>query len=378
MSEKRDIQEEQKKSKPKQRRTAQEVMAQTMATWVLTFADLMSLLMAFFVMLFALSEVDKEKFKMMGISMQQAFGSPVSTTVDPSTNESIDKQDSGKDKNYDIIPPYSKDSIGNGEGGAIPITVDLEQTNKDASTLRELLKDQIVKNQVEVTNKGHVIIVRLLDKAAFESGSAEINEDFKPVLHKLGDALHNMEGEIIISGFTDDVPISNIRYRSNWELSSSRSYSVVDEFLKKSGLPADRMQIRGFADTHNLVPNDNPENRARNRRVEIMLNQVPKFKVAKQTQQKQKEPAKEKPLSMLDKENLNNAPDHSQVNLMPELLIQPSVQKNDASALIPLSNNNGNETEEVVQKPNDPTYDVAPATIGSEDEIMPIPLEYDS
>ncbi len=237
--------------------------AMNSAGWIFTFADLMSLLMAFFVMLLALSEVDKAKFEQLGISMKVALGSPITAALNNSTkpNPYKDQAKSGKTDNNKLAESSNKIK---------PLT----QTQKDAMALAEVLHDHIVQKKVEVESKGEVIIVRMLDSGVFKSGAAQIKDSFKPILAKMSQALKEMKGEIIVSGHTDDIPIDTTMHRSNWELSADRAYSVIAECLKDKDVPKNRFILQGFGDTRPLKPNTNPENRAQNRRVEMRIDQT--------------------------------------------------------------------------------------------------------
>ena len=96
-------------------------------------------------------------------------------------------------------------------------------------------------------------------------------DDFQPVLARIGAVLAQTEGQIIIAGHTDDIPINTARFRSNWELSASRAVSVVDHLGRITEIPMQRFLIEGYAETRPLVPNEDAETRARNRRVEIVI-----------------------------------------------------------------------------------------------------------
>ena len=135
--------------------------------------------------------------------------------------------------------------------------------------LKEALKEQIGKGQIEVTGDNERTIIRIREKGTFTSGSANLNARFKPVLKKIATAVLNTPGQIHVSGHTDNIPISTFRFRSNWELSSARAVSILDELLLHEKIPNDRLVIQGYADTKPLVPNSTAKNRAINRRVEI-------------------------------------------------------------------------------------------------------------
>ena len=104
-------------------------------------------------------------------------------------------------------------------------------------------------------------------------GHADLKDSFRPILAKVTEILKGSEGKIIVAGHTDNIPIYTERFRSNWELSSARAVSVAHEMMLATDIPSSRFLIQGFADTKPIVPNDTPANRAKNRRVEIILQQ---------------------------------------------------------------------------------------------------------
>ena len=115
------------------------------------------------------------------------------------------------------------------------------------------------------------VIVHVLENASFDSGRAEIKFGFLPVLDKIAALIDENSGSIMVSGHTDNVPISNERFRSNWELSSARAVTVVHAMLSNAAIDQGRFLIQGYADSKPLVANDTSENRAQNRRVELVI-----------------------------------------------------------------------------------------------------------
>lgn len=218
------------------------------AAWVLTFADLMSLLMAFFVLLYSMSEVDKAKFDEFGQSMRQALGKPVKLNADI---EDVDPE-------LAPTPEQVKEQIA--------------KTTQDAEELKKLLEPQIADKKVEIEQHGQVIMIRMLQQGVFGSGNSTLQDDFIPVLEKISEKLNIIDGDLIVSGHTDNVPVTG-KYRSNWELSAARAYSVIEVLQTMHGIPENRFVLRGFGSTRPQADNDTAENRALNRRVEIMIDQ---------------------------------------------------------------------------------------------------------
>lgn len=281
--------------------------------WLATFADLMSLLMCFFVLLLAFSEMDVMKFKQIAGSMKYAFGVqnkvevkdiPKGTSVialefrpgrpDPTPIEIINQQTNEMTQQILEYQEGDDDSAGGvqqqrGEqrGGEASATAQeqaedkktqeqqaaQEQINEQVKKMAEALNKEIVDGAIEIESLGQQIIIRIREKGAFASGSGFLQPRFKPVVQAVGELLKDVPGIITVSGHTDDMQISNELYSSNWDLSSQRAVAVAHELVKVPGFDASRMKVVGMASTAPLVPNDSPENRARNRRVEISIEQ---------------------------------------------------------------------------------------------------------
>lgn len=310
--------------------------AKAPAGWLMTYADLMSLLMAFFVLLLSFSEMDLQKYKQVSGAMKEAFGVqreiktmeiPKGTSIiaqnfspgrpSPSvlnvmrqdtidetkqtlnfTDALMEKKD-GKDiddgevgdrsnRLLNMQQTTTEVSEGSFYGGNLSDEVDAEkvrdyisnnmeeeqkkaQTIADLEKILEALKEEIKRGMIQVESEGTKILIRIREKGSFPSGSATFKQDFLPVLAKLRKTLASVTGKVLIAGHTDNVPINTSRFRSNWELSSSRAVSVVHELLKEDILDPGRFLIEGHGEAHPIKPNDTPENRAINRRVELTI-----------------------------------------------------------------------------------------------------------
>ena len=269
--------------------------------WMGTFADLMSLLMCFFVLLLSFSEMDAMKFKRLAGSMAQAFGvqtklnvtqipkgtsiiaqefSPGRTEPTP-LNEIWQKtQDiTEMSMEQDCAEEFDTEQGDEGYDAGVKLRVKqqiedlLKKTEEDAYELAGALHEQISAGQVEVETRGRLIIIRIREKGSFISGSAEMSPSYKDVMREVRAVLALKKGKIAVQGHTDDIPISTSRFRSNWELSSSRAVSVAHELMVGGDVAERRFEVAGFSDTLPLAPNSSAENRARNRRVEILVKQ---------------------------------------------------------------------------------------------------------
>ncbi|WP_369920673.1 flagellar motor protein MotB [Marinomonas polaris] len=272
-----------------------------------TFADLMSLLMCFFVLLLSFAEMDVLKFKQLAGSLKVAFGVqreveaesiPMGTSViaqefspgrpEPTPiNEVKQKADSTPENTLEVIckPGDAELKEQSNSDSPAPVTfvdkskADLEKEKKiqetegDAQMIASVMREEISKGTVEIETQEQTITIRIKDQGSFKSGSAELNYDFIPVIDLIRDVLVGIQGTISVEGHTDNVPIASSRFRSNWQLSSARAISVAEELFSTGQLDQGRFAVTGYADTRPLVPNDTPANRATNRRVEIIVKQ---------------------------------------------------------------------------------------------------------
>ncbi len=269
--------------------------------WLATFADLMSLLMCFFVLLLSFSEMDAMKFKRLAGSMAQAFGvqnklnvidvpkgtSIIAQEFSPSTptptpiNEIWQKTEDITEMSLetDCAQEFDVEQGDEAREAGIKARIKqkleklIENTEQDAVDLAQSLNDQIMAGEVEVETRGRQIIIRIREKGSFKSGSAELAEDYFDVIEEVRAVLREKPGKIQVQGHTDDIPIRTSRFRSNWELSASRAVTVAQELMSGDEISRRRFEVAGFADTRPLVANDSLDNRIRNRRVEIVIQQ---------------------------------------------------------------------------------------------------------
>lgn len=244
--------------------------------WVMTFADLMTLLMCFFVLLLAFSEMDVAKFKQLSGSMKEAFGvqSEIEVKTIPKGTSVVAQEFSpGKPEPTPIntVRQFTIDSNRNTLDALSRELKEIEETREHARRLRLALKEEIEKGYVAIETEGTRVIIHIMEKASFDSGLADIRSEFEPVLTKISRLIDNNSGDVTVSGHTDNVPISTSRFRSNWDLSTSRAVSVAHALLAESTIDRDRVQVTGHADTKPRASNDTPEDRAKNRRVDISI-----------------------------------------------------------------------------------------------------------
>jgi chemotaxis protein MotB len=250
--------------------------------WIVTFADMMSLLMCFFVLLLSFSEIDAQRYRKIAESMAIGFGGGTPLILEggaPGSSTPAFAPDSAQPTPIDetFQPPAVKTS--DSDAAAIiaqakaSIDALIQETQNDTSDLAAQLQAQIGKGEVELETRGRRIVLRIREKGSFGSGSADLQAEYRGLMHKVATLLADKPGDIQVQGHTDDIPIATDRFRSNWELSSARAVSVAEELLQLDVLDSRRVTVMGHADTRPLAANDSAENRARNRRVEIVIQQ---------------------------------------------------------------------------------------------------------
>jgi len=244
--------------------------------WVMTFADLMTLLMCFFVLLLAFSEMDAAKFKQLSGSMKDAFGVQAEVevrTIPKGTSVVAQEFSPGRPDPSALneVRQFTIDSNRNTLDALDRELKEIKETREHARRLRMALKEEIEKGDVSIQTEGMKVIVHIMENASFDSGMADLRKSFRPALTKIGELIDNNSGEVTISGHTDDVPIANERFRSNWDLSTSRAVSVAHDLLEVSELSPKNIIVTGHAETRPRAANDSVENRAKNRRVDIAI-----------------------------------------------------------------------------------------------------------
>lgn len=249
--------------------------------WVVTFADLMSLLMCFFVLLLSFSEIDAQKFKQIAGELSKAFGvqrevpaleipegtSPVFDKFSPAPPEPTVVNEV-KQITTDQQPELQTFKSPTERAVELAKQETMDQSSEE---IMAVLDDAIRDGRIAVTQGKHRIVIRVEEKGSFPSGSAELTWEFEGLLLEMARVLANIPGKLTVEGHTDDVPIRTSRFYSNWDLSAARSAAVANVLLATGDVTATRLAVKGLADTEPRVANTSAENRAKNRRVEIIV-----------------------------------------------------------------------------------------------------------
>lgn len=257
--------------------------------WLLTYADMITLLMVLFIVLFAISVVDKKKFAELADGLAHQFGG--SAKVLPAGTGVLDggrtaTADLGTLANNPSLPIAAIQQPRPGQPGDAAVTTSsqqatprqqlLEQEKQALSEAKQQIEAALrakgLQNSVSfaVTSRGLVVSI-VTDQVLFDTGQAELKPVGKQVLDAIAPALRKLPNDISIEGHTDDVPIAGPPFASNWELSAVRATTVLRYLVDADGLQQNRMSATGYADTRPVVPNDTAAHRAQNRRVEVVV-----------------------------------------------------------------------------------------------------------
>jgi chemotaxis protein MotB len=213
--------------------------------WLVSYADFITLLFAFFTTMYAISTVDAQKMSKMVASMQVALKGDPMQHVAP------------------VPLPQN--------GVPQPIVPRLDNLVVLRQQLAARLERQISQGNVEIGVDARGLVVSIREAGSFPSGSAELAESARSLLAQVAAPLSELPHPVRIEGHTDDTPIRNSRFRSNWELSTARATQVIAYLQNDLGLAATRLSAAGYGEFHPRVPNDSPAARAQNRRVDLVI-----------------------------------------------------------------------------------------------------------
>ncbi|MDX8047490.1 flagellar motor protein MotS [Gracilibacillus sp. S3-1-1] len=240
--------------------------------WMVTYSDLVTLILVFFVLLFSMSQIDAVKFK----AIAEAFRSEtifdampsIIEEQHPTENMEILKEEEDDDKSEDTTAVDEQDDVSDTVDG-IP---DQDELDLLLSEVENYLEEHNLNDVISATRSDQGVVLVLQESVLFETGEAEILDPAKPFLNKVNALLADIPNEVRVEGHTDNRPISSYRYPSNWELSGARASSVIRYFLENNdNLDNDRFIATGFGDTRPAASNNNPSGWSENRRVEIVI-----------------------------------------------------------------------------------------------------------
>jgi chemotaxis protein MotB len=224
--------------------------------WLVSYADFITLLFAFFVVMFAASQTDKGKVGKLAVAIETAF-----------KDLGIFNLPSSK------VPPIS---VGPTQEGLPTVTALREQSTvsnlaKLQNQLAQQLQHELIRGEVAIKVGREGLVVSLREIGFFDSGSAEVKLKSEPAVARIAKVLAHGQYQVRIEGHTDNIPIHTQRFDSNWELSTSRATEVAKLFVTRYGFPPESLSVAGYAEFHPVSPNTTPEGRALNRRVDLVV-----------------------------------------------------------------------------------------------------------
>lgn len=242
--------------------------------WMVTYSDLVTLLLCFFVLLYSMATISTEKFEQINRSLQMTFKSSANadkldtnigkdpTTLLQNPDEDKDKKEKDHEREQDEEEKAIED-------------VDLSEELKElVEKLEELILELNLGEYIEVLDKDNSIVLRINSIILFDLGDALIKEDAIEPLTRIGFLLNTLPADILVQGHSDDLPINTAIYPSNWELSSRRSTNIVRFLVERSAVNPDNLTATANAEFQPIAPNDTPENRQKNRRIDVV---IPKY-----------------------------------------------------------------------------------------------------
>jgi chemotaxis protein MotB len=220
-------------------------------SWLIPYSDLLTLLLALFIVLFASGSINTEKLQQIMISMNSAINGKGSSMILEETA-------------VEAVKPIEKSDSGQGK---------LEENQKLQSLMADIqsyIEARGLENVITIKDEPKGIKLSLKDVILFESGSDELKGNSLTILHDLLDLIKGVQNPISIEGHTDNVPYTGNSFQSNWELSAARALSVL-YFFESNDIPSGKLQFSGFGEQKPIFPNDSDDHRQANRRVDIII-----------------------------------------------------------------------------------------------------------
>lgn len=246
--------------------------------WMITFADMMALLLTFFIMMLSFSTTDSQKYKAVVNSMEAAFGPGSGKDIKNivSKMESMTGNEKAGNEKQIPVTDFNSEKLKAENTAPFPLLGDQQNTklNGFMEQAKAVLANELEQGAVQIEINNSNMLIRFPERVVFTSGSDELMNNFDSIIIKLKKVLTEIPGSITISGHTDSRPIDTFRFRSNWDLSSARAVSVLHAVLNNSGLDPARFTVQGHADTHPLTSGGSSYDQAENRRVEISIQNI--------------------------------------------------------------------------------------------------------
>lgn len=235
-------------------RAKPKVVKDTTERWLLTYSDLMNLLLILFIILYTMSKVDGAKYSQVSTSLRSAMGASPNPIVLGNGGGSL------------------IDLGGNGSSTVVSGDIEQQRMNEVVNKVSEIIQKEKLGNNIEVTMEERGVVISIREQIAFKSGSADIEPSARETIVSVGQKLLLIPGnQIKVEGHTDTDPINIAKFPSNWELSSARATNVLRLLVDKVGISPKIISAVGYGEYRPRVPNTSNANKAVNRRVDIVI-----------------------------------------------------------------------------------------------------------
>lgn len=224
--------------------------------WLLTYSDLMNLLLIFFIILYSMSQVDSKKFEQLSQSMRSTFGASAAAAM---------IGDGGSSNSLIRLETSAPSPV-------IPSRLEEAQMQEVKQKVSDLIEKENLKGNIKVSVEERGVVISITAQLLFKSGSSDVEPNARPTIEDIGKILLAIPGNHIkVEGHTDIDPIKTSQYPSNWELSSARATNVVRLLIDKAGMNPKNISAVGYGEYRPMYPNDTEANKAANRRVDIVI-----------------------------------------------------------------------------------------------------------
>lgn len=236
--------------------------------WLVSYADFITLLFAFFVVMYSISQVNESKYRVLSNTLEDAFNQP-ELAIDP-----IQIGEKARSNPTNLVAlSANATKTKDGDGGPENATGMPDEFKNVANKIAEALGDLMSQGLVTMRGNEEWLEIEMKSSLLFDSGDAALSNKALELLGQIAAILREQKNAVRVEGFTDDKPIHTVRYPSNWELSSARAAAVVQLFVEE-GIDANRLVAAGYGEAQPVVPNDTAENRTKNRRVVLMISKT--------------------------------------------------------------------------------------------------------
>ncbi len=248
------------------RRKRVQVSKENNERWLITYSDLITLLLIFFVIMYAMSSINIAKFNLLSVSLNQALSPNNQVPLSGLGNTALLAAQNSTQSNQTGMSSLTKQQI-----GQISSMVKEDRIFNNLYHRLELyVKQHDLQNSVSIANQERGVQITLRDVVFFNTGQDRLRAAARQTLQKMAPFLASVPNDIIVEGYTDNVPIRTYLFPSNWELSTGRAVNVL-RFLIAQGIDPNRLSATGYGKYHPLVPNTTAANRQENRRVNVVI-----------------------------------------------------------------------------------------------------------